>query len=358
MTTRATGRVHIREAERADNAALLALTASSPMGGRIGVRIDRAPDFFGLLDRRGPGVVLAAEHGGNLVGSLSAALMTLHVNGAPERIWFLGDFKVATPYRGSGLAVRLLRAMRVRLRDDGPDLVVGLTARDNHFVQPFHGGRARLPNSASLGAFRVLQMLPTRRTPALNAYDVDEFADGGILQSRYDAWASGYQFGPVVTSHYLAGARHLVATDRRGAIAGCMALADVSDVRQNVLVRLPWPLRVASSALRQGSRVLPIVRPPMVGQPIRTLYVKALGVNGNHQEALHALIGRARFLAATGGYHFLSVGLHERDPLLRRFRRVPAFSFDVTGFVVSLRRDATALAHLLERVPFQDFSVA
>ena len=357
MTGPDTRPIRIREASRDDNAALLALTATSAMGGRIAVRIDRGPDFFRLIDRRGAGVLLVAEHRGSLVGSLSATVMPAYVGGREDRIVFLGDFKVSPAYRGSGLAVRLLRAMQHRMRDGGPDVVLGLTARDNQLVQAFHGGRARLLTSVPLGGFRILQMMPRRQSPRPGTYRLTEELDAAPVLDLYRQWASGYQFAPVVSEGYLAGSRHLVARAPDGTVVAALALVDVSDARQNALIRLPWFLRAVSSALRGAARVLPIVPPPAVGDPVRTLYVKAIGVAGGHEPALAELLQQARYAAGGSGYHFLSIGLHEHDPLGAVFRVVPAFTFDVTGFIVSLRGDEEALRRLLNRTPYQDFSL-
>src|SRR5512136_1748758 len=115
----------IREARREDNAGLLALTAVAPMGGAIAVRSDRSPDFFRLLERRGPSRVLVAEEGGTIVGSLSANRVPAYVEGVPEDIHYVGDLKVHPDLRGSGIAAGLLKAMEEDLRAAGADLVLG-----------------------------------------------------------------------------------------------------------------------------------------------------------------------------------------------------------------------------------------
>lgn len=164
----------IREATRDDNDGLLALTAMTPMGGDIAVRSDRFPDFFRLLDRRGPSRVLVAEENRTIVGSLSANRVEVYVEGNPEAVHYIGDLKVHPEYRRSGLATRLLKAMQRDLEAAGADLVLCTAAFGNKRVLPYMEGRAGLPRAAALGVFKVYQLLPSRRPGEGAPYEVRE----------------------------------------------------------------------------------------------------------------------------------------------------------------------------------------
>src|SRR3989304_2040052 len=108
--------MHIPPAEPSDNEGLLRLTSATPMGGEISIRIDRHPDFFQLLERRGRSFVLVAEEGGKIVGSISTAAETVQVEHRCQDIHYLGDLKVDPGYQGSGLAVRLVKTMHQHLQ--------------------------------------------------------------------------------------------------------------------------------------------------------------------------------------------------------------------------------------------------
>ena len=73
----------------------------------------------------------------------------------------------------------------------------------------------------------------------------------------------------------LEGARHLVAR-HGGTIRAALSLVDTWDARQNVLIRMPRSLGAVVGALRLLERIVPVAHVPGLGEPIRTLYVKAL----------------------------------------------------------------------------------
>jgi len=351
------GRIILRAGTRSDNDGLLALTSATPLEGAMSVRLDRNPDFFRMLDRRGPSVLIVAERDGVLVGSLSASRMRAYVDGREREIHLLADFKLAAALRGSGVAVRLLRAMHERLAMENADIVVGHTAVGNRLVEPFHGGRAGLLTSRSIGVFRILQALPRRSSGTSGERRAAEEGESAELLSLLDARSRRHQFGPVMSPAFLRGCRYWTVRGVDGRLHAAVALADVGDSRQNVLLRLPLALRVVSAALRGSGRFLPFPEVPRIGQPIRTLYIKAIAWADGCEAAIAPLVRAARGLAFEGGYHFLSIGLHERDPLLRHFARTARFTFRAEGFVVGVRTAADTLEPPAVRVPAHDFSL-
>jgi predicted N-acetyltransferase YhbS len=346
----------IREARRTDNAGLLALTAATPMGGEIAVRSDRAPDFFRLLERRGPSRVLVAEEEGEIVGSVSANRVEVYVEGRPEDVHYVGDLKVHPDHRKSGVATGLLKTMEGDLRAAGADLILCTAAFGNDRIRPYLEGRAGLPRTAALGIFRVYQLTPRRRAGGRGGYEVRMEPEHPDLLRLYNDHFRHYQFGPVVGPGTLRDGRHLVAR-ADGEIQASISLVDVGDSRQNVIVRLPTLLGVLAAAIRAVRPIVPAPDLPRKGVPIRTLYVKALGCRPGHEAALDLLVREARRLAFVEGYHFVTVGLHEKDPLAPRLTKGFKFTFKSLGFVVALRRSPSELEALTRKTPYEDYSL-
>lgn len=346
----------IREARRDDNEGLLALTAVTPMGGAISVRSDRDPDFFKLLERRGPSRVLVAEERGAIVGSVSASRVPVYIEGRPEEVHYLGDLKVQPDRRRSGLAAGLLKALEADLRAAGADLVLCAAAYGNDRVRPYLEGRAGLPGTAALGVFKVIQLVPRRRAGSDGGFEIGEAAEDPEMIELYNERFREYQFGPLVGPGTLRGARHWVAR-ADGAIQAALSLVDVGDSRRNVIVRLSPPLRVLVPALRAARRIASLPDLPRKGEPIRTLYVKALACRPGRETALDLLVERAKHQACLEGYHFVTAGFHERDPQGDRLSKGFKFTFKSLGFVVGLRRSRGELEALSRRIPYEDYSL-
>jgi len=346
----------IREATRDDNDGLLSLTAITPMGGDIAIRSDRFPDFFKLLDRRGPSHVLVAEKDRTIVGSLSANRVEVYVEGSPEAVHYVGDLKVHPEHRGSGVAAGLLKAMERDLRAAGADLVLCTAAFGNERVLPYMEGRAGLPRTIALGVFKVTQLLPARRPGRAGAYEIREEPERPEILGLYNDHFRNYQFGPIVRPETLRDARHWVARSD-GGIQASLSLLDVGDSRQNVIVRLPFVLGALVPIAKALRRVVPVPDLPAKGVPIRTLYIKALACRPGHEAALDLLVRKARHQAFKENYHFIAMGFHEKDPLGPRLANGPKFTFKSLGFVVGLRRSRDELEALARRVPYEDYSL-
>jgi len=348
--------VRIREATRSDNEGLLSLTSMTPMGGTISIRIDRHPDFFRLLDRRGRSHVLVAEEDGRIIGCVSVARVSVHVDGRCESVHYLGDLKTHPQHRGTGLAVRLLKSMHRDLLEADADLVMCTAAYGNKNVLPFFDGRAGLPKAVALGTFNVYQILPSPRRPRMRAYDIQEEPDHPDLCRLYNDHFRRYQFGPVFQPSSLHMSRHWVARSG-GAIRAALSLVDIGDAKQNVLIRLPFGLGIFVSFLRPLRHLFPIANIPEKNHPIRILYIKAWACHEDQDKALDLLIQTARNVSLKENFHFLAIGVHEKDPLGKRLTKYTKFTFKSMGFVVSLKRSHDDILRLRQGVPYEDYSL-
>lgn len=346
----------IRVATESDNDGLLMLTAMTPMLGEISIRSDRYPDFFRLLKLRGQSQVLVAEENGKIVGCVSAARVTVHVDTKTESVHYLGDLKVHPDYRGTGLAVRLLASMHRQLLAEDADLIICTAAYGNKDILPFFNGRAGLPWAVPFGIFKIYQILPSRRRRAPKDYSVQEERDQPSLYRLYNDHFQQYQFGPVFAPGELRSARHWVARSG-GMNQACLSCVDVEDARQNVLIRLPVVLQILAFLLRILRRMMPMPNLPEINEPIRSLYVKAWACRAGQEAALDLLIQKARNICFDERYHFLAIGIHEMDPLAKRFVRYPKFIFKSIGFVISLKRGNDEVVRLKRRIPYEDYSL-
>ena len=326
------------------------------MSGRISIRSDREPDFFRLLEKRGPHIVLVAAEDGAVVGSVSTARVQVRIDEEIETIHYLGDLKTHPDHRGKGLAVRLLRAMRERLRAEGADLVVSTAAQGNGDVLSFFGGRSGLPRALALGTFHIDQILPSARGGAHPVQASVDAPKTDELCRFYNDFYRDYQFGPLFSPEGLNGCFHWESRSD-GVMEAALSLIDLGDAKQNVLIKLPLPLRTIVAAIQSVSSFIPTVELPRTGQAIRMLYIKAMACREGGEAALDRLLDAARRFAFERKVHFLAAGLHERDPLRRRLTRFPKFTFKSMGFVVGLRRGRDDLARLALRVPYEDYSL-
>src|SRR6478735_3707812 len=114
--------IQFRFATPNDNKQLIELTAASGMAGDIALRIDRKPDFFRLLNKRGESKVVVALDGDRIIGSLCVSLQQVYVGGDIFPLYYIGDFKVAEAYRHSGIGLHLCNEMADYIIPNGADL--------------------------------------------------------------------------------------------------------------------------------------------------------------------------------------------------------------------------------------------
>jgi hypothetical protein len=110
------------------------------------------------------------------------------------------------------------------------------------------------------------------------------------------------------------------------------------------------------AAARPLGLLLPNLTLPRLGCPIRTLYVRHMACAPDGLQALRLLVDDARARAFRHGFTFLSVGLHERDPLRSAVAGRARVTFHSLAVVASLRTEAR-LANLNSLIPYEDFAL-
>jgi hypothetical protein len=346
----------IKEATRADNEGLVYLTSLTPMKGDISIRIDRRPDFFRLLEMRGSSFVMVAELNNNIIGSSSASAVNVFIDGQPEIVYYLGDFKVHPDYRRSTVAMRLARAVLQKLISVNADLLFCNAAYGNEDVMPFFKGRIFLPAVEAVGIFNVLQIIPTPFKTRNTKYHLEEgpFVSSGV--SLFNNFMKNFQFGPVYSESSFENTT-LITASFNNKVVSAITLFDTGPAKQNVLIKLPFYLKSIFKAISALNTIFPIVRLPKINEVVRILYIKSYACEPGREEALKSLIGRARNIAYENKFSFLAVGIHEKDPFLKIFSGYPKFTFKSMGFVTSLKDKKEKIKSILSGIPFEDYSL-
>lgn len=358
----------IREVDSTDNAALLALSRATPMRGIISLRIDRDPDFFQLTRLRGDGKAYVALTNGRVMGCISVAYQNVYIEGRQETIGYVADLKVHPQHRGQGVAQALMHTLYEEAKRREVDLYFCMVADGNEQALSLMRGKGAVPPFTPIGCFLVYSILPTPFLRRSASYVVEESRpeEEDELCSLLNDFNSSYQIAPVLSLQSLRArpspiietscTTRLVAR-RNGAVQATLYPFDTSYGKSDVVIDMPFALQVAARVLHGASRIVPMFTPPRVGEPLRMLYLRNPAFRSGHQEALALLLQHIRYLAYRHKYSFVTIGLHERDPLRSMVRGLPKFTFKSRGFLLSLRGRQEVVARIVGGIPVEDFAL-
>jgi len=348
--------IFVRLATSEDNQQLLELTAATEMSGKTSLRIDRKPNFFALLNMRGQSTVFVAEHENRIVGSLSISLQQVFINKEVVPVYYIGDFKVAKSHRGKGVGKLLCDELIAHYSSSPADLFFLTVAKGNTRPLPFFSGRAHIPDFQSVGTFHVHQF-PGRKQGALKAEKEIETveANNEVITFLSDHYCK-YQLGSVITREKLAGCSIYIIRSQ-SKICAAMCLIDTADVKQNVIMNLDWVTRLSIAVMNTVRKLIGFSRMPGLNEPVRMFYIKYIAVENNERSILGRLIRHAQQIAYNTSYSFVSMGVHEKDPLNACLAEFFKFTFQSTGLVVSVRDSHLLIDEIKKGVPFEDYSL-
>jgi ribosomal protein S18 acetylase RimI-like enzyme len=323
--------VRVRDAETADNAALVQLAAACPMRGDLTMCIDREPDFFALAQLEGERWRLGVtEHDGEITGCVAASVRTSYVDGYVTPTGYVGDLKVHPAHRGGESADALTRFAADALRTFGGNALLTLAtilegnrAMERRAIGP--RGLPRLTRFATLEVHALPFLWP--RAASVDGIRVDSARreDLGEMGELWRAVAPRRQFAPVLDAERLATfidaapglaiEDYLVARRADGRIAAFVALWDQRFLKQLRVLGYSRRLSVARGALGAVARVAGTPRLPDVGSVLPSLAALHLCVPHTAPEVLRALLLHAYAVHRRSGRLFLTLALDRRDPL-------------------------------------------
>jgi hypothetical protein len=354
MATIEKSTITIRQANYSDNAGLVELTSLTPMMGKISIRVDRKPDFFGLLEMRGSSFVFVAEFKNKIIGSYSVSAMKVFIAGEPQTAYYIGDFKVHPDFRKSIVALKLARHIIQKLQSLNADLLFSAVIAENKMVTSFLKENPFLPTTKNAGKFNVYQIIPSPFKSRNSTYQVTESFSDSSCTEFFNDFTKQFLFGPVYNKSSFENTTLITATFNNEIIAAISLIA-IGDKKQEIVIKLPFHLKIIGTLFNAIHSILPAIKLP--NEKIDILYIKSFACKPEHKNALKLLLARARNLAYEQKYHFLCIGIHEKSPWKSMFSHYPAFRIQSNLFVGSLKNDGDKINSILDGIPFLDYSL-
>ncbi|MEJ7586724.1 MAG: GNAT family N-acetyltransferase [Ferruginibacter sp.] len=345
-----------RLANKADNQQLISLAAASGMVGETSLRIDRNPDFFKLLEMRGETKAFLALDGDKVIGSLCVSYQLVYVSGTILPLYYIGDFKVAAAYRNKGIGLRLCDDMASYLVSVDADLVFLNVSKGNTKPISFFKNRPNVPDYDNIGIFNIHQFAGKKRNSTRARYTIEPAVVTDQLVHYLNAQYCKYELGPVITEEKLAGTTIFIVREKNNIIAA-MCLSDTMNVKQNVVTRLSWKMKWLLRFINTFHKFTGISKMPGINQPVRMMYIKYLAVDHFNKGLVQSLINHARNIVYEKSYSFVSIGLHEKDPLNSCFSGLLKLTFNSVGMLLSIKDNRGLIEKVLQGVPFEDYSL-
>ncbi|GAB2814045.1 GNAT family N-acetyltransferase [Ferruginibacter profundus] len=348
--------INYRLATQQDNQQLIALTAASGMMGETGLRIDRKPDFFKLLHMRGPTKVFVALDGETIIGCLCVSLQQVYVGGQVLPLQYIGDLKVAATYRNKGIGLQLCNEMAGYVIAKDADLAFLNVSKGNTKPVSFFKNRPSVPDFDNIGIFQIHQFIGKKRKKTSSLYKIEPSPITDELINFFNLHYSTYELGSVITNEKLQGTTNFIIRHNNTIIAA-MCMTDTMPVKQNVVTRLSRKMKWLLKAMNALSGILGISRMPVVNEPVKMMYIKYLAVENREKTVVRSLVNHARNIIYEQSYSFVSIGLHEKDPLNACFSGLFRLTFNSVGMLVSIKDNRELIDKVKQGIPFEDYSL-
>lgn len=312
--------IKVRSFNSEDNPSLIAIARQLGVPARVRLGVDRSPDFTALNRvMSGQWDVLVAEEKGNAIGFLEMNSLPFQVGESAVPALYIGLAGVKRERRGSAAFIMLMNeAVRFMCRT-GKKMAITLINEKNRRLTKIL--ELRHPQLIQGEKIIVSCLFPTHR------YRVDkhfryqtasreDFPEIKDLLSRH---RKSYAVRPVLdwdkvfSLPGLSTENILVAKDDESRAVAVLGLWDQSSFRQIRLVDLDRSTRLLQWAFRGIRPIIGISGIPKKGQNLRLIHAVGMAAEKGKKSAFSGLIRYAMAKVAPQNYHFVLIGIPEKD---------------------------------------------
>nr|WP_299172392.1 GNAT family N-acetyltransferase [uncultured Allomuricauda sp.] len=342
-----------RPASLEDDRQLLDLTSSVGMKGIIQIRTDRNPSFFKLMELRGKSHVIVGEENGKIVGSICITHEEVFIQQKVTPLFYIADFKVAPSHRNKGIGLQLTNEAVKYLESVNADFTLLHVSKGNKRPFAFFSDRKGYPDFENIGTFKIFQLTGSQKNnPKIQPVLMQPRKE--IIDFLNDYYKH-FELASLITESSLEKCE-VYGFSKGDKLKGVVCISDTSDYKQHVPLKLPSLLKFF---IKLYNFLCPITgknKLPKIGSPIKMLNIKYLAVPDLDKTVIRALIEKARNEVYHRSHTFVSIGLHEKDPILKQIPGYYKITFYSVGMLVTMRESFKTIEAIRSGIPYKDFS--
>jgi len=323
------------------------LLSSTPMPGWICVAFNTNPDFFQAMRIHGRfNQTLVAVEGDRVLGMGCRSIKPMLVDGNRMDIGYLSGLRLLPDIRRSGVLARGYAAMK-KLHDENPTpaYLTTIIESNQEARELLTSGRTFLPHYLDRGRYYSYAInLRKQRRKYSSEIEIRRENEVGLnsILSFLEKQGRRWQFFPVIEekdfgSGFLRGLRpedFRAAVDGQGEIIGVAAVWDQSAFKQNNVQGYATPVSMLRPVINRLMSMTGFRPLPAPGESLNSLYVSFNCVRNDDPEIFRALLERIYSEHQVSKYHFLVLGLHERNPLRAALRHFLALRYTSRCYLV------------------------
>lgn len=339
-----------------DNEQLLKLTSTTGMAGKMGLRINRNPDFFSLNKIRGKTNVYVAVEDDSIVGCICVSDQEVYINKTICPLYYISDFKVLGSHRNRGIGLQLTNEVVKYLESQNADFAFLNVSKGNARPFVFFSDRSNFSDFENIGIFKIFQFVGDNKKTSNSKYNIETTKATDEILRFLNNYYSKRELASVITTDKLK-ETSLFCVRQEGRLIAVMSIIDTMQMKQNEVLSMPWFFKLGISFLNRIRSLTSLSKLPKENESVKMLYIKHLAVLETNKELISVLISYAKKLAYSKSYSFASIGLHEKDPLIKKLPRFIRFTFYSVGMLVSMKDSENSMDRVKTGVPFKDFSI-
>jgi len=322
--------IKIREADEADNDALLGLQKKSPMGANLILAVDSSPDYFARSKPYDNWRVFVATENQKIIGSGACAIKELFVQGKPVKTAFEYGFIIDPQERRKGIATQLQKHIEDFAHHQGIDLLHLFILEENmpsiNLFKKMGFERIKDCLTVSIMVYKEENMQNDTNTKNIDNANIEDIVS--MINETYRDYAFYNSFDKTSFQQYTKRLPHYNQEDilvfQQGEnVKACLGFWDHSQITRISPEKAPLKLKALLYMTKLLSLFAKMPKIPEIGKTIKQWYLFPIAFRD--ATALTELLKQVDNIALRNDVDMLTMTLDSDSPIisvLSKFRNI------------------------------------
>jgi len=336
-------------ANNSHDAGLRAVLCSIHMPGRIVLSYQREPNYFYGANIQGKKhQTIAGIKQNRVVGFGCRSLKPMYINGSPKMFGYLSGLRSLPEVRGGRPLLAGYKFLhRLHADNDTPAYITTIIDENEYAKKVITSSRFGLPKYTDWGRYITYVINLNRRSRQIRKLKDISIIRGIDLElekivSFLNDNGSKRQFFPVYSKNDFnteytrdfSQSNFYIAV-QRDKILGLLGVWDQTKYKQNVIIEYQGALSIFRKLINIGLTLSGYHSLPTPGEELKMLYASFVCIYQDDPQILTELLRAVYNDYKNGDFHFVGVGLHEKDPLNAALKHFSVFRYYSRLYIVN-----------------------
>ena len=357
-------------AQKKENKEILNLLKNNPIKGGFEIIYQKAPNYFYALKTEGKfNQVLIGKRKNKIIAIANRSIKPVFINGVKKNIGYLGGLRIDNNFQGQGLYKKCFKCFLKFHKDNKAKFyLAAIIADSKKSKQIITKKRKSFPqftkifryHTVVINLFKKKKPIKLQNTLIRKATKQDQaqLIDFLIKEGPKKQFFPEYVKEDFKKNEFLKdlSVEDFYIATKNKKIVGVLAKWDQSKFKQTIIKDYNGWIKIFKCFYNFSAKIFKFQPLPKKGGRLKYFFLSHIVIKNNNRDIFKALLRRVYNDNINKEYSYFTVGLSEKDPLLKIARQYFHISYQSDIYLIHFNQEKKLFKKIKKRIPYLELA--